>query len=453
MSSVCSSSVETYPFVIGKYYYFESYGKSSNTNIARCDDFTKNDFSTRNWAMSHNLPHLGTMSHNLPHLGIGSWNLKDMANIREATEEELRKYLPENHEDYPKQTVSVPIYEIGKWYDFDNPDYEGKVCAKFLEISDEGKYWHFSEYIGDEKWKKYDGNWYTYKCTGKLTDLSTIQQYLPDGHPDKMKTLEKGKWYKRITVPRTFIKFSHLEKDGNIRSSEDICNKTYCNKNSGFGFDIDEFVLVTDLSEISDYLPENHPDKIDYNKDYCPENCKWILKSEQSKNSRRVKLVEYLGKEEQIVNKGKEVLYSEAYKNTVMGVTLEHGKWYYIHTMYKWYIKFDKIEKGKLYCLECIDIQNKKYRSKGQYSLEHLKSIKKATVEEIQSYLPEGHVDKITGSFGNIHSIPLTDGVFLVDSVELWKPTTEIAKPATEINPVHSVSTDVLLPKKRFIYF
>lgn len=414
----------TYPFVIGKYYYFESFGKSGNTNIARCDDFTKNDFSTRNWVMLH--------KHSYG--GIASWDLSQMSNIREATEEELRKYLPENHEDYPKQAASLSNYEIGKWYDFDNPDFEGKVCAKFLEISDEGKYWHFSEYIGDEKWKKYDGNWYTYKCTGKLTDLSTIQQYLPDGHPDKMKTLEKGKWYKRITVPRTFIKFSHLEKNGNIRSSEDICNKTYCNENSGFGFDINEFVLVTDLSEISDYLPENHPDKI--------------------------------GKEEQIVNKGKEVLYSEAYKNTVMGVTLEHGKWYYIHTMYKWYIKFDKIEKGKLYCLECIDIQNidlypksefvfikKKYRSKGQYSLEHLKSIKKATVEEIQSYLPEGHVDKITGSFGNIHSIPLTDGVFLVDSVELWKPTTEIAKPATEINPVHSVSTDVLLPKKRFIYF
>lgn len=36
-------------------------------------------------------------------------------------------------------------------------------------------------------------------------------------------------------------------------------------------------------------------ERIDYNKDYCPENCKWILKSEQSKNSRRVKLVEYQG--------------------------------------------------------------------------------------------------------------------------------------------------------------
>jgi hypothetical protein len=34
-------------------------------------------------------------------------------------------------------------------------------------------------------------------------------------------------------------------------------------------------------------------ERIDYNKDYCPENCKWILKSEQSKNCRRVKLIDY----------------------------------------------------------------------------------------------------------------------------------------------------------------
>lgn len=36
-------------------------------------------------------------------------------------------------------------------------------------------------------------------------------------------------------------------------------------------------------------------ERIDYNKDYCPENCKWIHKSEQSKNSRRVNLIDYNG--------------------------------------------------------------------------------------------------------------------------------------------------------------
>jgi hypothetical protein len=36
-------------------------------------------------------------------------------------------------------------------------------------------------------------------------------------------------------------------------------------------------------------------ERIDYNKDYCPENCKWIHKSEQPKNMRRVKKIEYKG--------------------------------------------------------------------------------------------------------------------------------------------------------------
>lgn len=38
-------------------------------------------------------------------------------------------------------------------------------------------------------------------------------------------------------------------------------------------------------------------ERIDYNKDYSPENCKWILKSEQPKNSRRVKLIKYNNQE------------------------------------------------------------------------------------------------------------------------------------------------------------
>ena len=36
-------------------------------------------------------------------------------------------------------------------------------------------------------------------------------------------------------------------------------------------------------------------ERIDYNGDYCPENCRWIYKSEQSKNTRRIKFVEYNG--------------------------------------------------------------------------------------------------------------------------------------------------------------
>lgn len=36
-------------------------------------------------------------------------------------------------------------------------------------------------------------------------------------------------------------------------------------------------------------------ERIDYNGDYCPENCRWVHKSEQTKNTRRVKLIDYNG--------------------------------------------------------------------------------------------------------------------------------------------------------------
>lgn len=36
-------------------------------------------------------------------------------------------------------------------------------------------------------------------------------------------------------------------------------------------------------------------ERIDYDGNYCPENCKWIFKSEQTRNTRRVKLIHYNG--------------------------------------------------------------------------------------------------------------------------------------------------------------
>lgn len=45
-------------------------------------------------------------------------------------------------------------------------------------------------------------------------------------------------------------------------------------------------------------IPDNDYsiERIDYMKDYCPENCKWIKASEQSKNRRNVLIYTYKGK-------------------------------------------------------------------------------------------------------------------------------------------------------------
>lgn len=51
--------------------------------------------------------------------------------------------------------------------------------------------------------------------------------------------------------------------------------------------------FITDMG----WRPNNRYsiERIDYNGDYCPENCRWVHKSEQTKNTRRVKLIDYNG--------------------------------------------------------------------------------------------------------------------------------------------------------------
>ena len=51
------------------------------------------------------------------------------------------------------------------------------------------------------------------------------------------------------------------------------------------------------LEDMGKMPGENYSiERIDYSKDYCPENCKWILQSEQSKNRRNVLIYTYDGK-------------------------------------------------------------------------------------------------------------------------------------------------------------
>ncbi|MFA5634156.1 MAG: hypothetical protein WC973_03320, partial [Candidatus Dojkabacteria bacterium] len=75
----------------------------------------------------------------------------------------------------------TPKFEVGKWYRL------GKWISKFKEIKNNTEFW--AESINTES-RFYDKNGYLClnKYTPKLiTDLSEIQQYLPDGHPDKIK--------------------------------------------------------------------------------------------------------------------------------------------------------------------------------------------------------------------------------------------------------------------------
>lgn len=97
---------------------------------------------------------------------------------------DISKYLnlfPKDHSLYSEKT---PKYEVGKWYKMNNCWY-----AKFLTIHGSGRYWRFSEEISSTSHYYPNpsncSNWESITIE-LLTDLSEIQQYLPDGHPDKV---------------------------------------------------------------------------------------------------------------------------------------------------------------------------------------------------------------------------------------------------------------------------
>lgn len=74
---------------------------------------------------------------------------------------------------------------VGKWYKINNCWY-----AKFKTIHNSGNYWRHLEVIDyngsyRSETRNLDNNWKSIPIV-LLEDLSEIQQYLPDGHPDKI---------------------------------------------------------------------------------------------------------------------------------------------------------------------------------------------------------------------------------------------------------------------------
>lgn len=72
---------------------------------------------------------------------------------------------------------------------------------------------------------------------------------------------EVGKWYKYLDC---YIKFKHLNNNIFV-ASDDILRGSYDGKGGNYGNVIDDedhYKLLEDLTEIQQYLPEGHPDKI-----------------------------------------------------------------------------------------------------------------------------------------------------------------------------------------------
>lgn len=111
----------------------------------------------------------------------------------------IEKFLPK----LPSQ------FEVGKWYK--NLGITNSI-AKLHHISD-NKFWHTDHISSGKNFQKGCGNaYYRINLNTELIDLSEIQQYLPEGHPDKISNTMNNnnlKWEKG-----SYVKYKGTKSTG-----------------------------------------------------------------------------------------------------------------------------------------------------------------------------------------------------------------------------------------------
>ena len=86
-------------------------------------------------------------------------------------------------------------FEVGKWYKNLSIHSKENTFGKFLNLRNNNKEFWMSEYIYNGKFHSTPG-WLDYSSETVEIDIEEIQQYLPDEHPDKIKSndFKVGDW-------------------------------------------------------------------------------------------------------------------------------------------------------------------------------------------------------------------------------------------------------------------
>lgn len=168
-----------------------------------------------------------------------------------------------------------PKFEVGKWY---KSNVTSNNCNKFyyLKVLGVEKECPHGQAINIFNGKNYFYNkkhrWMSQKTIeqalfiGPLTDLSEIQQYLPDGHPDKIiKQAEyiAGKWYR---MGAWIVKFKELDGDMFRVFKSGTPFDNYKSSDSGYLLIGRQGtpVLITDMTEVYKLFPEEKPNDDDF---------------------------------------------------------------------------------------------------------------------------------------------------------------------------------------------
>jgi hypothetical protein len=130
-------------------------------------------------------------------------NLREPGYSRKGFYEEQKSLIYTFQEWCTKFNHTYPVkeeFEVGKWYKYNNH------IGKLKEITSE-RLFRASEYIVDDYYYNSEGNWGYPSSHKLLTDLTEIQQYLPDGHVDKTWIPKVGDWVV-IIIPHNNINWN-----------------------------------------------------------------------------------------------------------------------------------------------------------------------------------------------------------------------------------------------------
>ena len=131
-----------------------------------------------------------------------------------------------------------------------------------------------------------------------VTNLSVIQQYLPEGHPDKIvknPIFEAGKWY-RVTdgKNKAIGKSLWYVKSPKVIDNIIICEEYWYSgsliKDGNFGTLGEYSFTEVPLSEIQGFLPDGHPDLVTTGNKEVKDISKTFTIRVTSKEVKRIKI-------------------------------------------------------------------------------------------------------------------------------------------------------------------
>lgn len=179
--------------------------------------------------------------------------------------------LPEDYS--PEQEVKNPSVEFipGKWYNFTTMKGKHNLYVKVSSVTDKSLFFMNGKSISNGRFGEAICIELKLIENPRLVeDLSEIQKYLPDGHPDKIinKKFEIGKWYKWYQKNHGNYHYGkveriNLETDTLVMSPWIIQCDEY--QLSGY-FALSEAEQIQEISveDVQEFLPKNHSDKISF---------------------------------------------------------------------------------------------------------------------------------------------------------------------------------------------